>query len=214
MMPSSRTTKFMAGMIGMSLISIMWGCATPQEQVVRDCVKSTCLAQQDKAPRWILESGQVFSGDTNSESQSSGVVYGVGNASGIRQPGLLRRSAEGQARRQVAEFLETDVEALLEQYYASTAANGGEDLGEQDIQDLARQLTKQTVNGISIVEYWENPYLNEAYALARWDIDRFDALLEKLAEQKGLTSEVAQVIRKNKEDFAGKMEALFEKRGK
>jgi len=187
---------------------ILGGCAAGPEGVAENCVTTYCLVQKGMAPKWIIKPG-VYSGD------NSGVIYGVGIASNISNTGLLRRSAESQARRSIAQFMGTEIEGLLEQYYESTSEGAeGKDVGGQDVQDFLRELTKETLHGVSIAEYWQNPYKNEIYSLARMDMDKFEQVLAKLANLKGTSAELVKVIRENKDKIENKMEGLLEKRGK
>lgn len=194
------------GIIG--IVLILGGCATGQEsQVPDDCMTANCLVQKGIAPEWIIKP-EIYGDD------GKNVIYGVGMASNISNPSLLRRSAESQARRQIAEFWKTNIEGLLTGYSGSISEGVvGQDTGEQDVQDILRQLTKQTLQGVSIAEYWENPYGREMYSLARLDLERFDQVLTRLASVKGTSEELAKIIRQNKKEFESKLDGLLKKEG-
>jgi hypothetical protein len=66
-------------------------------------------------PIWVTQRGAAFSGEKR-------VFYGVGNAAALQNPSLRRRAAEGQARRDIAQTMQTYVAGLQKQYLAETTA--------------------------------------------------------------------------------------------
>ncbi len=186
-------------------IGMLAGCAeTPPPRTITEIV------EQGKGPKWLTHMGTAFSGDR-------AVFYGVGNAAGLINPSLKRKAAEAAARRNIAQEFNTYIAALQKQYLAETTAGSMEAHSvEQHIEDVMKQLTDQTLVGVSIVEYWENPYWNEAYALARLDLARLKDKLEGMAstaeEFKELDSSVRDFIRGNADKLHGELSSELEKK--
>jgi hypothetical protein len=68
---------------------------------------------------------------------------------------LARSAAEGRARTALARNFQIRVKAMLKDYQASTT--GGVEnhtLGEQHIEDVARQITAQTLSGTQVEDTW------------------------------------------------------------
>ncbi len=188
-------------------IGLLVGCAeTPPPRTITEVV------EQGKGPKWLTHMGTAFSGDR-------AVFYGVGNAAGLVNPSLKRKAAEASARRNIAQEFNTYIAALQKQYLAETTAGSMEAHSvEQHIEDVMKQLTEQTLVGVSIVEYWENPYRNEAYALARLDLARFKEMLEGMAstaeEFKELDASVRDFIRDNAATLHGELASELEQKNK
>ena len=186
--------------IGVALITTMGflaGCAETQIQETPKTLNQ--IVEQGKGPKWLTQKGAAFSGDR-------AVFYGVGNAAGLINPSLKRRAAEANARRDIAQEFNTYVAALQKQYLAETTAGSMDRHSvEQHIEDVMKQLTEQTLIGSSIVEYWENPYRNEAYALARLDLARFKEMVAGMAENEKEFKELDAAVRDYIRDNAGKL---------
>ncbi|MDE0144758.1 MAG: LPP20 family lipoprotein [Nitrospira sp.] len=146
-------------------------------------------------PEWLTKGGAAFNGEQP-------VFYGVGNAAGIQNPALRRRSAEATARRFLAENFQVYVAGLNKQYLAETTAGDMERASvEQHVEDVMKQVTDATLVGTQIIEYWEHPDHNESYALVRLDLEEFLEAMQKYGattEQfKELDTTMREFIRKN-----------------
>jgi len=141
--------------------------AAPKPQPIQELVK------EGQAPKWITQKGAAF-------TEKRAVFYGVGNAAGLVNAALKRRAAEAAARRDLAQEFQVYIAALQKQYVAETTSGSMDRHSvEQRVEDVMKQVTEQTLVGSSIVEYWENPTRNEAYALARLDLVGFRNTLRK-----------------------------------
>jgi uncharacterized protein YycO len=151
-------------------LAVVTGCAGAPEAVKerpRGQQPVQALVRQGQAPKWITQKNLAFTG-------KQAVFYGVGNAAGLVNPALKRRAAEASARRDLAQTFQTYVAALQKQYLAETTAGAMDRHSvEQHVEDVMKQVTEATLVGTSIVEYWEHPTRNEAYALARLDLAGF-----------------------------------------
>ncbi len=190
-MDISKFSKIMALVI-VSGALLIGGCASTDTGRPRTLNQ---LVKDGDGPEWLVNGGKTFSGDKRA-------FYGVGSAGRVRNPSLMRKSAQAQARREIASQFQVYVAALNKQYVADiTAGDGDAHSEEQAVTDTLKEVTKATLQGVTIEEYWEHPERNEAYALARLDLDSF---LEKVrnyesgkAEYKELSEKVRKRIEQN-----------------
>lgn len=196
---NNRLTLGMSATLGaMAMMVLVVGCASqqPMGQEAGGMSRVDTPIQDVKGlPKWVAQKGAAFSGERR-------VLHGVGSVSGIMNPTLRRRAAEGQARNDMAASLQVYVAGLQKQYLAETTAG---DLSrhevEQHIQDTMKQVTEATLVGVQIVEYWEHPLRNEAYALARLDMEQFMDIMKTYAAASGqfqqLDANLRDWVRKN-----------------
>jgi len=196
----------------MAILGLFVACAEEKSLKKPDGTPGTIQSyvEQGKAPKWVTQKGAAFSGDR-------AVFYGVGNAAGLVNPSLKRRAAEAAARRDLAQEFQVYIAALQKQYQAETTAGALDRHSvEQHIEDVMKQVTEQTLVGSSIVEYWEHPDRNEAYALARLDLARFQEMVEKLqsnqAQFKELDAKLKETIKQNSEKLHRELAQELEKR--
>ena len=119
----------------------------------------TPIQDIEGVPAWVGKKGQAFSKDAK-------FLYGVGLASGVKHATLKRRVAEVQARQDLAATLEANLEDTM----AMTIEESTDDEIFESSTSTAlstKQVVKTTLRRAEIVEYWEHPEKNEAYALAR-----------------------------------------------
>ena len=201
----------MVGIVG--FVALLSGCAS-QQPVGQEAggLSRVDSPIQDVAgaPKWVAAKGAAFSGDRR-------VLYGVGNASGLINPSLRRKAAEGQARNDLAATLQVYVAGLQKQYLAETTAGSMDKHSvEQHVQDTMKQVTEATLVGAQIVEIWENPLRNEAYALARLDIEQvMDAMKSYKAmnaQFKELDANLREFVRKNADKAHDELNGELEKR--
>ncbi|MCY3956498.1 MAG: LPP20 family lipoprotein [Nitrospira sp.] len=184
--------------IGVALVLVMGGLSgcesTPTGEEMGGTRRALPIQDVD-GPEWITKNGAAFNDEKH-------VFYGVGNAAGIQNPALRRRSAEAAARRFLAENFQVYVAGLNKQYLAETTAGDMERASvEQHVEDVMKQVTDATLVGTKMIEYWEHPDRNEAYALAKLDLDEFLEAMQKYGatvnEFKELDATMREFIRKN-----------------
>ncbi len=187
------------GIVGSAvLLAMTVGCAADQAaKPMPGGLERTDTPIQavEGVPDWVFKKGAAFSGERR-------VFYGVGNAAAIRNPALRRRSAEAQARRDLAQTFKVYVAGLNKQYLAETAAGDMDRVSvEQHIEDVMKQVSEGTLVGSTIVEYWEHPKRNEAYALARLDLEQFLDVMKNYGSATGqfkeLDAQMREFVRKN-----------------
>ncbi len=185
--------------IGVALVLIMGGLSgcesTPPGPEEMGGTRRAEAIQDIGGPEWITKGGAALNGEKY-------VFYGVGNAAGLQNPALRRRSSEAAARRALAENFQVYVAALNKQYLAETTAGDMERASvEQHVEDVMKQVTDATLVGTKIIEYWERPDENDAYTLVRLDLDEFLETVKKYGsatdEFKELDATMREFIRKN-----------------
>ena len=204
-MDISKLSKIMTLVI-VSAALLLGGCASTDTGRPRTLNQ---LVKDGDGPEWLVKGGKAFSGDKKA-------FYGIGSAGRVRNPSLMRKSAQAQARREIASQFKVYVSALNKQYLADiTAGDGDAHSEEQAVTDTTKELTEATLQGVTIEEYWEHPERNEAYALARLDLDAF---LEKVknyengkAEYKELSEKVRQRIEQNAEKAFDELQGELDK---
>ena len=197
----------------MSLLVLLMfaGCSSApapvQEQAKPQPIQS--LVQQGQAPKWVTQKGAAF-------NEKRAVFYGVGNAAGLVNPSLKRRAAEAAARRDLAQEFQVYIAALQKQYMAETTGGSMDRHSvEQHVEDVMKQVTEQTLSGSSIIEYWEHPTRNEAYALARLDLAGFTETMRRYrtaaVQFTTLDGQVREFFRDNAEEMHDQLR--YEQRG-
>ncbi len=126
-------------------------------------------------------------------------------AIGISAPGLSisasRRQAEARARAQIGRQLESRISQMYrdfgEQASEGMAAEGGLTTSQQEgARTVSVQVSKQTISGATVVEYWTNPENGETWALIELSKEDAlgtarDALLEQARKDRMYAQELA-----------------------
>jgi len=155
----------------------LWGCAstpTPPKEAIE--------GELADAPEWVLKGCQTYWKDKETRR-----ICGVGAMGGTRNAALARTGAISRARTEIARSLQTQVEAMLRDYQATTS--GGEAFGlaandEQHVEDVSRQITELTLSGTELVDSWISKS-GTFYALVALDLETFRktvAGMEQLSE--------------------------------
>lgn len=193
----------------LTMMSFVVGCAEqkPMGQEAGGMGRVDTPIQDVKGiPEWV----------TN-KKQFSGAFVGVGTASGIHIPSLRRKQAEMSARNDLAATLQVFAGGLTKSYMAETTAGDMSKTDvEQLVQDTMKQVVGSTLHGAQIVEYVENPIRNEAYALARLDLEQFMEVMKNYrsatAGFEQLEASLKEHIRKNAEKAHDELNQELEKR--
>ena len=125
------------------------------------------------APKWVL------GGASTSE-----LICGVGSAGGSRNVSVMRSSAMGRGRTEIARMLQLKVQSMLKDYQSTTT--GGEEFGtaandEQHIVDVAKQITDTTLSGTEQKESWiSDP--GTLYVLMCLDIKKFQGAVNGMSQ--------------------------------
>src|SRR6478609_9438856 len=95
-------------------------------------------------PAWVTRGSGAFPSDKKS-------FYSVGLANGIKNPALLRTTADNRARAEMVKVFETYSASLMKDYMAS--ANGKE---EQAVEQAVKTLSAGSLTGAEIVDRYLN----------------------------------------------------------
>ncbi|MEE8408374.1 MAG: LPP20 family lipoprotein, partial [Myxococcota bacterium] len=91
------------------------------------------------------------------------MFFGVGIASGIRNPSLLRSTADNRARAELGKVFEVYSASLMKDYMAST--------GEQNVEQAIKTMSSVSLKGVEIPDRYISDDGN-MYALAQLDLQR------------------------------------------
>jgi hypothetical protein len=135
------------------------------------------------APDWVIQGCSAYWGDDGASR-----ICGVGSAAGSRNVSLMRTTAIGRGRTEIARSLQTGVRAMLKDYGATTT--GGEEFGdsandEQHVIDVSKQITNMSLSGTEMTDSWISKN-GTYYALVALDVEKFaDSVsrMDQLSEQ-------------------------------
>ena len=138
----------------------------------RDSAAFDERAKDDGKPGWVNRgSGAVATDEKRA-------FYGVGLANGIKNPSLLRTTADDRARAEMAKLLEVYSASLMKDYQASS--NGKE---EQSVEQAIKTAANASLRGVEIVDRYIAAD-GTVYALAQLDLKKANELISA-AEQSG-----------------------------
>jgi hypothetical protein len=140
-------------------------------------------------PEWVMKGSGAFGGDQGR------VFYGVGAAGMIKNPALLRTTADNRARNEVAKIFKVYSASLMKDYMASTT-DGSAASEEQHVENAIKTFTATTLSGVEIVDHWIHPNDGTMYSLAALNMKAFMDAAEKVNE---LSEKAKEYIKKNAE---------------
>jgi hypothetical protein len=167
---------------GLAAAGLAIGCASPIGE------NSPLEAEFEEAPSWVVNGCDEFFGDLSSDN-----VCGVGSAEGSRNTALMRTTAIGRGRTEIARSLQTRVLAMLKDYASTTT--GGRDFGnsandEQHIVDVSRQITEMSLSGTELTETWISQ-TGTYYVLVSLDVEKFS---QSVSEMEQLTERTREAV--------------------
>ena len=181
--------RFSTLLISLALVA---GCAStgssgaPERQITA----TTGTNYDDNGlPGWVNRGSAAIIGETGR------IFYGMGMAGGIKNPALLRMTADNRARAEVAKQFEVFTASLMKDYMDST--------GDQQVEQAIKTLTKKSLKGSEIVDRYIDKD-GTMYALAQVDLKRVETVI-KQAEEMG-------AVKNHADD--GSLEKLFDEMGK
>lgn len=197
---STRFRQRTRGVVLVIVSMLVFGCSAqkPMGQEQGGLARIDTPIQDVKGiPEWVYKKGAAFSGDRR-------VFYGVGSAAGLVNPSLRRQAAEAAASLDLAKTLKTYVAGLQKQYLAETTAGSIEHHSvEGHVSFVMKQVTDSTLIGAKVVEYWEHPLRNEAFALVQLDLEQFLDVMKSYnaaaGQLKGLDEKIQEFVRQNAE---------------
>ena len=161
--------KLLISVISVLLLLVLSACGSADKKGTGNAVKN----EFDGAPKWVLGS-----------SSTAKEICGVGSAAGSRNVSMMRTTAMGRGRTELARMLELKVQSMLKDYQSTTT--GGEDFGkaandEQHIVDVAKQITDTTLSGTEQKESWISDS-GTLYVLMCSDIEKFKSMVDSMSQ--------------------------------
>jgi hypothetical protein len=121
----------------------------------------------DNAPDWVNEGTQAVSDDDGR------LIHGVGMAPTMGDVSLQKATADNRARAEIARVLSTFVDAVINDYTASTG--GAADL---NVEREIRSTTQLTLSGARILGHWKDENTSDVYSFAELDMEAVNKSLE------------------------------------
>jgi hypothetical protein len=140
-------------------------------------------------PQWVNRGSAAFN------NGGERAFYGVGSASGIKNPALLRSTADNRARAEVAKVFETFSASLMKDYMNSS--------GEQNVEQAVKTFSAMSLEGVEVRDRYIDRDGN-MYSLAVLDIDKVLPAIQKAKESGLVRSDVKPVT----------VDDIFDKNGK
>ncbi|MBI5177796.1 MAG: LPP20 family lipoprotein [Nitrospinae bacterium] len=147
-------------------------------------------------PRWVFTGGAAFPGDRGK------VFYGRGEAGGISDSSLRNEAAQNRATGDLAKSFKVAVKSLMDDYRASTGAEGKE-AAERHTEAVQRTVVDQTLSGVVLADMCEDTSNGATYALVKLDTDSFENAIEK---NRQLGEKMKEFVRQNAEKSFSKLE--------
>ncbi|MBI5638209.1 MAG: hypothetical protein HZA03_09595 [Nitrospinae bacterium] len=189
--------KFMKAVTVMGLVALLASCASAPPPPP----KSYCTDGRE-LPAWTMQGAMAFPADIGK------VFYGVGMASNISNPSLLRETADNRSISEMAKQFEVYTASLMNDYMASTSA-ADKASEEQHVEVVKKTVVKQTLNGVMIADRCQDRASGMFYSLSRLDMDKFKDAIAKKAE---LTDKMKEYVRANADKMLEKLEKEEAKR--
>lgn len=148
------------------------------------------------APGWVIQGCRAHWDD------DEGMICGIGSAGGSRNVSLMRTTAIGRGRTEIARTLSTQVKAMLKDYASTTT--GGQEFGraandEQHIVDVSKQITDMSLSGTEMADSWISQ-TGTYYALVALDVEKFSDAVSRMDQ---LSESVRRaVVERAKDSFS------------
>jgi len=144
-------------------------------------------------PNWVNR------GSAAVDAESGRVFYGVGLAGGIKNPSLLRTTADNRARAEIAKLFEVFSASLMKDYMASSNT-GGKETNEQAVEQAVKTMSSVSLEGTEIVDRYTAAN-GSLYALAAL---RLDTALKAIRDAKAAGIVKTYVQKVNTDDIFDK----------
>jgi len=119
------------------------------------------------APDWVNEGTQAVNNDDGR------LIHGVGMAPAMGDVSLQKATADNRARAEIARVLSTFVDAVFDDYTASTGSDA-----DLDVKREIRSTTQLALTGARILGHWKDEDTGDVYAFAELDMDAVNKSLE------------------------------------
>lgn len=163
-------------------LAILSGCAGNPK-----ITSTTPIQDIPDRPEWVIKDSSALN------NESGNAFYGVG-VSNFKDVVIQRKSADNQARNEVAKVLEVKLSSLEKEAAAETVA--GEDRALEKLAEIVMKvLVDIRLSGVYIVDHWQHPATGDLYALAKLDLEAFRKAVEDLQEMKKLDQKAKKRVK-------------------
>lgn len=114
------------------------------------------------APDWVNKGTQYLN------DRGGRLFHGVGEAPAMGVASLQKSTADNRARTEVARIFTSYLDAVSNDFTASSTA-GGAGMSEQAMSQQIKNLTKLNLSGVKIIARWKDKKTNVIYSLAELD---------------------------------------------
>ena len=157
--------------LAVAVIGILAGCAG------KDLKKGS-------KPDWVARGSGAF------KEEAGKILYGVGSVWGVKNPSLVRTTADNRARAEIAKVFKFYTASLMKDYQTSAMAGDADTTTEeQHIEETIKTFVKGELPGVMIVDHWQDPENTEYFSLARMDFQVFETYLKNLQQLSAETLE-------------------------
>lgn len=172
---------------GIFAIATLIGCAN---KIPESSPKHPIMGvNPDGTPKWVKKGSGAFDGDHGK------AFYGVGLVVGIKNPSLVRQTADNRARGEIAKMFDLYVAAMMKDYQRSTTAGDMKaSAEEQDVVSAQKTITEVVVRGIEIRDHWVCPKTGALHSLA---VLQLDNVMKSLKDVRNLNTKVRDYVRAN-----------------
>ncbi len=119
------------------------------------------------APDWVNEGTQAVKDDDGR------LIHGVGMAPAMGDVSLQKATADNRARAEIARVLSTYVDAVINDYTASSGSDA-----DLNVEREIRSTTQLALSGARILGHWKDEDSGDVYAFAELDMEAVDKSLE------------------------------------
>jgi hypothetical protein len=128
------------------------------------------------APEWVHKGTRVGKGE----------IVGVGAASGMKNPELLRVTASNRGRNEIAKVLEVYSASLMKDYQESVSAGQpGVSSESQMVTNAIKTYSAQLLEGTEVQGYWLDPTNGTQFALVVLNFERQKDIASAKADMPG-----------------------------
>ncbi len=135
---------------------------------------SSAKKNNSNLPEWVIKGSGAFN------AERGRVIWGVGSASGIKNPSLLRTTADASARNNLSKVFNTFVAGITKSYMASNTA-GGVTSEEQVAESVMVAANAMNIQASQIVDRFLDSD-GTLYALAMVDMDEMEKIAALIKE--------------------------------
>ncbi len=118
------------------------------------------------APDWVNEGTQAVKDDDGR------LIHGVGMAPAMGDISLQKATADNRARAEIARVLSTYVDAVINDYTASSGSDA-----DLSVEREIRSTTQLALSGARILGHWKDEDTENVYAFAELDMEAVDKSL-------------------------------------